>query len=428
MPYCPLCKRDFEEGVTVCAFCEVDLVDALPEETEDTVEIIDGITVYTTFSPVEADDIKKHLAESGIPCKVSAEDCSGGIASSLKNAYNNSSVLPTVETIYRDATMQFDIIVDSEDKIKAAEIIEAKFGDGLVNYIDENENNPIENCFRISAFADEASPDIDAQIEALKNAGLCYIDLRGVFGKSCVDLNAEEVSILKEKLDQNGIKVSCLASPIGKIGITDDFEKELERFKNGLEVAKALDTKYMRIFSFFMSDNEKWLRRREVMKRIKALLDAAEGSGITLLHENEKGIYGSTVKDCLDIHKTFKKRDFGMIFDPANFIQCGETPIDAWDDTKKYVKYIHIKDAYFGVGEVVPAGYGDGSLPDILRDAADMGDIFLSVEPHLSVTPWMEGIIDKEKYTVGDGNDAPALFDLACRSLKEVLNGVNHRE
>lgn len=427
MPYCPLCKRDYEEGVTVCAFCEADLVDELPEEEEEVVEITDGITVYTTYSPVEADSIKKYLAEEGILCQVIAEDCSGGIAASLKNAYNNSGVLPSVETLYRDATVKFDIIVENQDKVSAAEIIENKFGDGLVNYV-ENEIAPIENSFRISAFADEASPDIDAQIEALKNAGLCYIDLRNVLGKSCVDLSEEEAALLKEKLDSNGIKVSCLASPIGKIGITDHFEKELDRFKNGLKVAKALDTKYIRIFSFFMSDGEKWFRRREVMKRIKALLDAAEGSGITVLHENEKGIYGSTVKDCLDIHRTFKNRDFGMIFDPANFIQCGETPIDAWDDTKKYVKYLHIKDAYFGNGEVVPAGYGDATLPDILRDAADMGDIFLSVEPHLSVTPWMEGIIDKEKFPVGDGNDAPALFDLACRSLKEVLDGVDHRE
>lgn len=428
MLYCPLCKRDYEDGTAICAFCEVDLVAEFPSEPETNAEIFNGVTVYTTYSPIEADNIKKYLEAEGIVCNISADDCSGDIAPTLENTYNSSGVLPALEAIYHDATVKFDIIVENENKKAAADIIENKFGDGLVNYIDENENSPIENSFRFSAFADEASPDIDAQIEALKKAGLNYIDLRNVFGKSCVDLNENEVCLLKEKLDDNGIKVSCLASPIGKINITDDFDNELSRFKNGLEVAKALDTKYMRIFSFFMPDKEKWFRRKEVMKRIKALLDAAEGSGITLLHENEKGIYGSTVKDCLDIHKTFKNRNFGMIFDPANFIQCGETPIDAWDDTKKYVKYLHIKDAYFGSGEVVPAGYGDATLPDILRDAANMGDIFLSVEPHLSVSPWMESIIDKEKFPVGDGTDASALFALACHSLKEVLNGVKHSE
>lgn len=425
MPYCPNCNRDFEEGVTRCAFCEVDLVDSLPEEEKgaDEVAIVDGILIYTTYSPVEAEAIKEHLKEKGIPCNVTAEECVTGIAGTLKSVFNK--IPPSYNTLYRDATVRFDIIVEKEDKLVAAQIIEENFGDGLVNYLENETEGAIKHSFRLSAFADEASPDIDLQIEALKNAGLSYIDLRGVFGKSCVDLNDDEVSVLKEKLDASQIKVSCLASPIGKIGIKDDFENELERFKRGLEIAKALGTKYMRIFSFYMAEHEKKRYRKEVMKRIEKLLDAAEGSGITLLHENEKGIYGSSVDSCIDIHKTFKKRDFGMIFDPANFIQCGETPIDAWDDTKKYVKYLHVKDAYFGSGEVVPAGLGDGTLPEILSDAADMGDIFLSVEPHLSVSPWMEDIIDKEKYPIGDGNDAPVLFSLAVNSLKNILDGKN---
>ncbi len=426
MPYCPNCKRDFEESITFCSFCEVDLVDELPaeEDIQAEIEITDGITVYTTYSPVEAETVKKSLKEQGINCNITAEECAVGIAGALKSEFDRLPP-PSFDTLYRDATVRFDIIVEKADKLAAAEIIEEGFGDGLVNYIENGAEGAIQNSFRLSAFADEASPEIDLQLEALKNAGLSYIDLRGVFGKSCVDLSDDEVKALKQKLDAAGIKVSCLASPIGKIGINDDFEKELARFKRGLEIAKALNTEYMRIFSFFMGDNEKKRYRKDVMKKIEKLLDAAEGSGITLLHENEKGIYGSTVEACLDIHKTFKKRDFGMIFDPANFIQCGETPIDAWDDTKKYVKYIHIKDAYFGTGEVVPAGFGDGTLPDILSDAADMGDIFLSVEPHLSVSPWMEDIIDKEKYPLGDGNDAPSLFALAVNSLKNILDGKN---
>lgn len=60
----------------------------------------------------------------------------------------------------------------------------------------------------------------------------------------------EEVKEIKGKLDDQGIAISSLASPIGKINIKDDFTPHLEHFKHVAELAHVLNTRYIRMFSF----------------------------------------------------------------------------------------------------------------------------------------------------------------------------------
>lgn len=96
------------------------------------------------------------------------------------------------------------------------------------------------------------------------------------------------------------------------------------------------------------------------MERLERFLEASAGSGVTLCHENEKGIYGDTAARCADIHQTLPA--FKAVFDPANFIQCGQDTAEAWERLSPYVEYLHIKDA-LSDGTVVPAGKGIGRIP-----------------------------------------------------------------
>jgi hypothetical protein len=93
-------------------------------------------------------------------------------------------------------------------------------------------------------------------------------------------LTLNEVRDVKTALDREDVKVSAIGSPIGKIGITDDFEPHFEKFKEIIETAKILDTKYIRIFSFYIPEGEKPEDYRdEVMRRMKAFADEAEKQG-----------------------------------------------------------------------------------------------------------------------------------------------------
>ena len=97
--------------------------------------------------------------------------------------------------------------------------------------------------FILTGFADEASKELDGQIAALKRNGMSYFEPRGINGKNISDFTVEEAKELKAKLDAEGIKVSSIGSPFGKIEIDDDFEPHFEKFKNTVEVAKILEAK-----------------------------------------------------------------------------------------------------------------------------------------------------------------------------------------
>ena len=279
---------------------------------------------------------------------------------------------------------------------------------------------------KISGFSDEIDAKIDVQFDVLKKLGISYFEPRGVDGKNIADLQDEEVVCLKEKMDKCGIKVSSIGSPIGKIKITDDFAPHFEIFKRVVKTAKMLDTKYIRMFSFFADNEGEWSeeQRQEVFVRIQKMLDYARENGVVLLHENEKGIYGDTADRCLDLMENFSSDNFKAVFDPANFVQCGQDTKKSFDILKDYVEYMHIKDAKREDGEVVPSGYGDGNLEYILGELFNNGyDGFLSLEPHLGS---FEGLAKLELHDkmekLPEGGEGT--FTLAFNALKEIMERI----
>ncbi len=275
--------------------------------------------------------------------------------------------------------------------------------------------------FVLSAFADEAGKTLSAQIAALRRNRIGYMEIRNVDGKSVVDLTAGEKKDIRAALDGAGIRVRTIGSDIGKIDITADLAPHLDRLKRTLDAAGTLGATRIRMFSFFMPEGRADEYRDEALERIDRMLDTAKGSGVTLYHENEKSIYGDTfarVKDLMDVFGGRMK----FIFDPANFLQCGEKPGEIYPLLQKDIACFHIKDAVFATGAVVPAGEGDGAIPDILAAHARTADgVMLTVEPHLKKFVGftdMRGMnADEEKrYATND-----AAFDAAVAALKSIL-------
>ncbi|MBQ2964256.1 MAG: TIM barrel protein [Clostridia bacterium] len=283
--------------------------------------------------------------------------------------------------------------------------------------------------FILTGFADEAAKELDGQIAALKRNGMSYFEPRGIDGKNIADFTVEEAKALKEKLDANGIRVSSIGSPFGKIEIDEDFEPHFEKFKNTVEVAKILDTKFIRMFSFFFTKGQSYEdNREEVLRRVKAMADYSYEQGVYCCLENEKGIYGDNAERNLEVLRYCEHKLFAIV-DPANYIQCGVDPLAAYEKVAGFVKYLHVKDAYFENGEVVPAGKGDGQVAEIIkRFARNGGEKFLSLEPHLTVFDGLENLeadngtinsIGKKQSYVYNSTDES--FDAAVNALKEIL-------
>ena len=273
----------------------------------------------------------------------------------------------------------------------------------------------------VSCFADEIDVSVDKQIALLQELGIGWIEFRSGDGKGVADYTEKEAEMLMSRLSANGIRISAVGSPIGKIDITQDFEPHFETYRHIVELAGILDTSFIRMFSFFMPEGEEPDKfRDEVMSRMDRMVEYAAGRNVVLLHENEKGIYGDSAARCLDLMKLFYGDHFRCTFDFANFVQCGQDTMEAYEMLRPYISYIHVKDAMRESGDVVPAGTGDGNVAEILNRLDEEGYAgFLSLEPHLADFAGLKSL-EKEVKERGrtDGEEA---FCTAYRALEKLL-------
>jgi sugar phosphate isomerase/epimerase len=273
---------------------------------------------------------------------------------------------------------------------------------------------------RLSAFADEISPHLDEQIAALAREHIRYVDLRSVDGTNVLDLTDQQIAHIKRTLDEHGIGVAAIASPIGKVPIDSSFDEHLLRFDRAITLAQVFQTPYIRIFSFYppkatrrhgdAPDLAESSYRHEVLRRVRTMAARARAFNIILLHENEKEIYGDSIMRCRDLHENCADEHLRAAFDPANFIQCAQTPYpDAYEALSQWLSYVHVKDA-LPDGRVVAAGEGVAHWPEVLqRLHADGYDGFLALEPHLAYGGQFQGFSGAE------------LFAKASQALQQLL-------
>jgi len=280
--------------------------------------------------------------------------------------------------------------------------------------------------FALSAFADEAGVSIDEQIQALLRCGIDYIELRSVNGQNSLDLSDTELISIKAKLDEHGIKVSSLGSPIGKYPIDAPFDEHLSKFRRAIDVCKILQCERMRVFSFFVDPLHIADYRCEVLRRMKTLVKIASENGIQLCHENESKIYGCMPSEVSDLLSEVEGL-YG-VFDPANYRMNGADCIDGIYATMKRLGYIHIKDAIFSEQTIVPAGEGEGQIAEVLDCVNSATDevVFLTIEPHLRLFDAYASIDEHElkgKYQFKTSSES---FDFATNALKKLLIENNY--
>jgi sugar phosphate isomerase/epimerase len=283
--------------------------------------------------------------------------------------------------------------------------------------VTQTSSEPSKTVWQLSGFGDEVDPDPAVQAAVLLALGASFIEVRSAWGVNVSELTPEQVSELKEILDAKGLKVSAVASPIGKVDISLPVEHEVERLRQIISVAKGLETKYIRIFSFFRGDDQTPEEiRGDVITRMRALAAEAESAGVVLLHENEKGIYGDTPQRVLDLMESVDSPALRAAWDNANFVQVGVRPYtDGYAMLRPYLDYLQVKDAVMATGEVVPSGQGDGELDaTIAALKADGYEGFASLEPHLA-----------SHHELG-GFSGPVAFGAAARAFATLAakNGI----
>ena len=83
----------------------------------------------------------------------------------------------------------------------------------------------------LSGFGDEVDPDPAIQASVLLALGATHIEVRSAWGTNVAEFSADQAAELKDILDGKGLKVSAIASPIGKVDAALPVEHELERLR-----------------------------------------------------------------------------------------------------------------------------------------------------------------------------------------------------
>ena len=265
--------------------------------------------------------------------------------------------------------------------------------------------------WKLSGFGDEIDADPTVQVAVLQALGANHIEVRSAWDTNVVEMSEAQLADLAALFTAKGMRVSAIASPIGKVDVGLPVEHEVERLGRAISAAETLGTSYIRIFSFHYGSRDVETVRGDVMTRMRALAKIAEEAGVILLHENEKDIFGDIPSRVLDIIETVNSPALRVAWDAANFVQVGVKPFDdAYSLLRPHLEYLQVKDASFADSTVRPAGEGDGQLqPTInaLRDSGYSG--FASLEPHLTGAFGLGGF------------SGPAAFGVAARAFARVV-------
>lgn len=243
---------------------------------------------------------------------------------------------------------------------------------------------------KISAFADEAATDFKEQLEFLQSSNIGWIEIRFVDGENIVDLSDEKLAEVKSMLKKQGINVSAIASPIGKYTLDADFEPHLAKFRRAVEIARYLDTKLIRVFSFYAPNGDSIDDYKDqVVDKLKQMAVIAEKEDIVMTLENETLTYGHSASNCVELIQEVNSPSMALAYDPANFV-FGEKIVNnvdvCWSVMKPYVNHIHIKDWRLGSLDIgsLP-GNGDAQIEPLIKGLSkEHYEGFMTLEPHMS--------------------------------------------
>jgi len=282
----------------------------------------------------------------------------------------------------------------------------------------------------LSGFGDEAANDrtMDQQFSAMSAIGLRYMSIRFIDAgngiKNVMTLDESEIATVKQKLNEYGLKIATLGSPIGKAKLCDvddgngasykPFEDYIkEDVVRACDLAEAFETKLLRGFSFYHpkgSDLED--HYTQAVDQVGQIAEVCKSRGLVFGLEVEANLIGQNGSILARMHQDIKSDSLVTIFDGANIVMQGYTADQVYDqyvEMKSGLGWIHIKDFANPtpgqriehvdeetLKQFVPADIGDCAHVRIMKDlgeflptlhdrmtALGVPGVFADMEPHV---------------------------------------------
>lgn len=309
----------------------------------------------------------------------------------------------------------------------------------------------------LSGFADESANQktIDQQFSALAALGMRYFSIRFIDAgngvKNTMDLDDAEIATIKEKLDEYGLTVSSIGSPIGKVKLCDvedgtttgyrPFDEYLKQeVVRACDLAETFGTKLIRGFSFYHPKGSNLQDHfAQAVDQVGQIADVCDQRGLTFGLEVEANLIGQTGQTLAQMHQQINNDALVLIFDGGNLVMQGFTEDEIYEQylaMKPGMGWIHIKDFKDPSGgarvehvdeesikHFVPADIGQSGHLRIMQD-------FAQFIPELETRMKARGVpgvfADMEPHVKGGGQfggfSGPDGFGVALRAFCRVCD------
>ncbi|HXL22363.1 MAG TPA: sugar phosphate isomerase/epimerase family protein [Candidatus Dormibacteraeota bacterium] len=218
--------------------------------------------------------------------------------------------------------------------------------------------------FRVSVITDEIAQDFAHACGIAANEfGMSWVELRGLWNKNILSLDAKEIAEALHILDKFNLRVTDIASPLFKVdwpgapksqfspagaqfNADFTFDQQGDVLDRSIALAKSFRTDRIRCFDFWRLENP--VPHRAAINQ--KLLDAASKAGqqgIILVLENEPACNTATGAEAAQVLAAIQSPHLLLNWDPGNAATLGERPYpDGYTLLpKNRIGHCHCKDA-----------------------------------------------------------------------------------
>jgi sugar phosphate isomerase/epimerase len=254
---------------------------------------------------------------------------------------------------------------------------------------------------KLGVITDGISRDLEHALQVMTEAGLEYAELQFVWDKEVGDLDDEQMARVLELVDRYGVKVPCITRHnfvgllVGEVEVGDPIhQSRMDALQRCIDMAKALDTKLVRIMSFRKemilfgyNGAEDWNASKGAWDKLQRLLAPA----VRLAEQNDITLVVETGNNAMITSAVLGRKlidDMGsdhlkLLWDPANTLYCNEVVYpDGFEALRGgYLGHLHIKDSRVDIagaavwqcqlGTAQMAPYLEGIAAGLARDDYD---------------------------------------------------------
>lgn len=242
---------------------------------------------------------------------------------------------------------------------------------------------------RLGVISDEVSQDLVVALDWAVEYGLKHVEIRMVDGVNVLRLTEEQIERVQQEVQQRGLFVSALASPLFKCPLDptrplptgdlfgceeQDVEEHHRMVHKAIDYAKRLKTNYIRIFSFWREEQPE-LYMDDIVRHLKLAAEAALEGGIVLLLENGRSCNGGFSWEVADIVRKVDSPALKVLWDPGNEDRTSPSYPQGYEHVRDQIAHFHLKHSYVANGP-------EPLLPQLQALRRDGYDGLITIETH----------------------------------------------